>query len=81
MAKLVFYGRFADFMGRERTVGLDGEKSLDALIEELGRNDDQFAEAVRARAVKFAVNDTIAPMSAIVTDADEIAILPPFSGG
>jgi len=81
MAKLVFYGRFADFMGREQSIILDSEKRLDALLEELGRNNEQFADAVRARAVKIAVNDSIASLSTIVTNADEIAVLPPFSGG
>ncbi|MCB2113967.1 MAG: MoaD/ThiS family protein [Parvularculaceae bacterium] len=81
MAKLVFYGRFADFMGRERSITIDGEKRLDAVIEELALANGAFADAVKARAVKFAINDEMAPNAAIVADSDEIAVLPPFSGG
>ncbi len=82
MARIVFYGRLADKMGRERTIALgpDGQ-SVQGLIELLSGGDQELRRSLSDPSVKFAVNDTVGPRDARIGDDDEIAVMPPFSGG
>ncbi|WP_231568441.1 MoaD/ThiS family protein [Novosphingobium malaysiense] len=77
--KLVFLGRLEDLAGgSSRKVPL--APSIDAVLDGL---DPALASALREPRVKLAVNgillqDTDAP---VLKDGDEIAFLPPVSGG
>lgn len=77
--KLVFLGRLEDVAGAgERQV--TGAKCIDEIFAGL---ETELAEALRAPRVKLAVNgillqDRDAP---VLKDGDEIAFLPPVSGG
>ena len=81
MAKVIFYGRLADIMGRESTVAVGAGRSVAALVGDLAADNSDFAAALAGMSVQYAVNDSIAPSSTIVTEEDELAVLPPFSGG
>lgn len=76
---LVFLGRLEEIAGGgKRSVPLLA--SVDAVVESL---EPELRQAVRAPKVKLAVNgillqDTGAP---VLHDGDEIAFLPPVSGG
>ena len=67
-------------MGRERIID-EHKGSLGELIECLFEGDNEFMSAVTRARVKFAVNDKIVSLDSLVEDGDEIAVLPPFSGG
>jgi len=77
--KLVFLGRLEDAAGSaEREVA--AQPSIDAVLATL---EADLAEALRADKVKIAVNGVLihdhdAP---ILKDGDEVAFLPPVSGG
>lgn len=77
--KLVFLGRLEDVAGRpEREV--ETAASIDAVLAAL---DPELAAALTADKVKLAVNgmlfhDRTAP---VLKDGDELAFLPPVSGG
>jgi sulfur-carrier protein len=75
---LVFLGKLADKAGPERTMAapLDWAELLAALGSDL-------AEAVAGQGVKLAVNGALlADKTALVAqDGDEVALLPPVSGG
>ncbi|MEQ8177377.1 MAG: molybdopterin converting factor subunit 1 [Amphiplicatus sp.] len=82
MARLLFFGALGDAMGRERALALpDGVATADALIAYLCASDPVFADAFRRTKVKLAVNESIVDPEAPIGDGDEIAFLPPFSGG
>lgn len=81
MLKIIFYGRLAEIMGRERMAPAGSAATVGALIEMLAKEDAEFRAALSGTRVRFAVNNTIAPESTPVKDGDEIAVLPPFSGG
>lgn len=82
MVKIVFYGPLSDVMGRVRSMELgSGPATVGTLIDRLSEGEAEFCSALARMPVKFAVNDAISPPDAIVKDGDEIAILPPFSGG
>ena len=77
--KLVFLGKLADLAGApEKHVAgpLDWHGLVEALTGPLG-------EAVRGERVKVAVNGTVLPDKTALgaNDGDEVALLPPVSGG
>jgi molybdopterin synthase sulfur carrier subunit len=77
--KLVFLGRLADLTGaaeREVAAPLDWSGLLDALQEELGG-------WLASDKVRLAVNGTLLAdkMELRAEDGDEVALLPPVSGG
>ena len=77
--KLVFLGKLADLAGapdKDVPGPLDWRGLLDALPGQLG-------EAVRGEKVKVALNGTVlADKTALAAnDGDEVALLPPVSGG
>jgi molybdopterin synthase sulfur carrier subunit len=77
--RLVFLGWLADFTGvaeREVAAPLDWSRLLDALQEELGG-------WLASDRVKLAVNGRVLAdkMNLRADDGDEVALLPPVSGG
>ncbi len=81
MARITFYGRLADFMGRERTVAIAQPITAHSLITRLAGDDTELAAVFANARVQLAVNEVIVTPDFIVKDGDEIAFLPPFSGG
>lgn len=77
--RLVFLGRLEDAAGSaERAV--PHVPTLDAVLAVL---DPALAEALRAPRIRIAVNGALVadPVAALLGDGDEIAFLPPVSGG
>lgn len=77
--KLVFLGRLEDAAGApERQIATVA--SLDAVYAAL---EPSLAQALRADRVKLAINGTLVRGSAVpaLHDGDELAFLPPVSGG
>lgn len=82
MIRVVFLGKLADLIGTDsREFALpDGEITWGGLLALLGL---QMAEAVRAETVKLALNGAVLPDKAalVARHGDEVAFLPPVSGG
>ena len=77
--KLVFLGKLADLAGapeKEVAGPLDWKALLDALP-------DPLAEVARGEKVKLALNGTVLADKTALTasEGDEVALLPPVSGG
>lgn len=53
-------------------------EQLSALIEQ---SVSQLGDMVRERKVLISLNYDVVPLDTVVKDGDEIALLPPFSGG
>lgn len=82
MAKLLFFGRLGDLAGGiERAVGLSEPHSVSALIAVLEAGDRLLGSALLEDRVRYALNGTIVDREALVEDGDELAFLPPVSGG
>ena len=85
MANILFFGRLADIAGgRERDVQLPAEvKTLGQLRDWLGAGNPALAEALDKPSIRAAINKTIAPVreDLTISDSDEIAFMPPVSGG
>ena len=77
--RLVFLGKLADLAGapeKEVAGPLDWQALLDALP-------DPLAEVARGEKVKLALNGTVLADKTALTasEGDEVALLPPVSGG
>ena len=79
MARILFLGRLQDAVGtRALTVTLPGAiRDTGSLRAWLGRDHP----ALRDASVRIAVNAELCPGNAPLADGDEIAFLPPMSGG
>ena len=80
MIRLVFLGRLADLAGgAEIALGADAPLGLEEIFSKLAK---PLAAALREERVKCAVNGSIVPHKGlIVAPGDELAFLPPVSGG
>jgi molybdopterin synthase sulfur carrier subunit len=82
LAKLVFLGRLEDIAGAaELSLPLSGATSIAAIAERLPA---ELAEALRNPKIRIAINGELASAggwNVLVADADEVAFLPPVSGG
>lgn len=83
MARLLFFGKLSDLAGgREQMVTLQpGVDTVEGLIAQIADGDKPLATALTHSTNRFAVNETIADLDGAITDGDEIAFLPPVSGG
>ncbi len=77
--KLVFLGRLEDAAGGAERV-VESVASLDLLLSRL---EPQLAGALSAERIKLALNGALISDRAALTlkDGDELAFLPPVSGG
>ena len=82
MARMLFFGRLGDLAGAvERSIGLSQAHSVADLIGVLGQSDRLLASALGEDRIRYAINGTIVDSGALVEDDDELAFLPPVSGG
>jgi len=81
MAKVLMLGRLRDVAGwRERTLDAP-PATLSALRALLAAEDPALGEALAGRGVQAAVNKALVRADASIAPGDEIAFLPPMSGG
>lgn len=79
MIRVVLFGMLADRAGR-REIMLelkDGERKVSDIVDEVK---ERYLKGPSGPLV-FAVNECQASPETIVKDGDELAIMPPFSGG
>lgn len=82
MAQLLFFGRLGDLAGgTERSLGLSEPHAIADLIGILGQTDDLLGSALAEPRIRYAINGVIVDADALVEDEDELAFLPPVSGG
>ena len=55
--------------------------TLEQLSELIGQSVPQLGAMVREKKVMICVNYDMVPLDTVVRDGDEVALLPPFSGG
>jgi len=82
--KLVFLGRFRDIAGphlSEMTLP-QGVRDLSGLKEWLAKSEPALAQALAGARTQYAVNQTVVrDPGHPIRESDEIAFLPPMSGG
>lgn len=79
MARVTMFGRLADAAGwRERAYEAD---TLASLIVRIGEDAPDLARALQSPSVSVIVNDVLTRGNARLGDDDQVAFLPPMSGG
>ena len=69
------FGPLAESLGRTRSISVDREMTCHQIITELG------IENWLQNGLKVAINGEMADFDATVSPGDELALLPPVSGG
>jgi sulfur-carrier protein len=81
MARVLMLGRLRDVAGwRERTLD-EPPATLSAVRALLARDDAALGEALAGKGVQAAVNKILVRTDVAIAPGDEIAFLPPMSGG
>lgn len=84
-AKLVFLGRLEELAGRpSQDIAASAPMDWQDVLRWLGAShSDELVEAVRADRVRIAVNGALVgdKQALVLADGDELAFLPPVSGG
>ena len=83
MARLYYFGKLADIAGaRMREMPApDYVKTISDLIAHIGEANETLATALADETVRYAVNKEIVPRETAIANTDEVAFLPPVSGG
>ena len=81
--RIVYLARLREaFASSGEALALSGEPTVATLLDALrARGGAYSAELGSARAVRIAVNHTVAKLDDVVRDGDEVALFPPVTGG
>jgi len=82
-ARVLLFGRLKDVFGGSWLAMPGGVHSAAELRERLAADYPDLADIIRSRAVRIAVNQEMAmdEEATTLTGGDEVALLPPLSGG
>ena len=83
MARLLFVGPFGDKLGETQLPLMvpEGIHELAGLITNLTELDPRYALVLAGQGYRLAINQEFAKGKDAIADSDEIAFLPPVSGG
>lgn len=82
MAKLLFFGALQDLMhGQHHDMALAQPLPLHMIMAIITENNRPLAQALEDKRVRFARNGEFVDSNAVISDGDELAFLPPVSGG
>ena len=83
MARILFFGKLGDAAGgRSRDMALGANtRTVSDLVSVLGAADAPLGAMLNEKSVRVIINELVAGRDAVIGDEDEIAFLPPVSGG
>ncbi len=82
MVTVKYFATLKQMAGKdEDQFNIDEGTTLEQLSELIGQSLPQIGDMVREKKVLISVNYDVVPLDTVVRDGDEIALLPPFSGG
>lgn len=79
--RVLFFGRLAEIAGGRTRDAPDDIASLAALRDYLTEVDPILAQALLSAGVRAAVNKIVATGDVALAPGDEVAFMPPLSGG
>ena len=65
----------------EGHIEIENSISMDQLSEIISKTSPKMGDIIRDKKVMISVNQEMADSDTIIHDGDEVAFLPPFSGG
>jgi len=82
MVTLKYFASLKSIAGKEEErLDLGSETTVQQLSETLSKTAPQIAEMIRGKKIIVSVNQDVATLNTVIHDGDEVAFLPPFSGG
>ncbi len=82
MITVKYFANLKQMAGKEEDqFNIKEGTTLEQLSELIGQSVPQLGDMVREKKVLISVNYDMVPLDTVVKDGDEIALLPPFSGG
>lgn len=77
-----YFASLKQMAGKEEDqFNVDEGTTLEQLSALIGQSVSQLGDMVREKKVLISLNYDVVPLDTVVKDGDEIALLPPFSGG
>ncbi|MZH02570.1 MAG: MoaD/ThiS family protein [Nitrospinae bacterium] len=65
----------------EESLGIENPITIDQLSDIISKTTPKMGDIIREKKVMISVNQEMASADTIIHDGDEVAFLPPFSGG
>ena len=65
----------------EERLEIENPITIDQLSDIISKTTPKMGEMIREKKVLISVNEEMASVETIIHDGDEVAFLPPFSGG
>ena len=82
MIDIIYFASLKAIAGKDQeSMDLGPETTVRQLAEIISKTSPQLGEMIREKKVMISVNQDMADSDTIIHDGDEVAFLPPFSGG
>ena len=82
MITVKYFASLRSIAGKEEDqFNMGSETTLANLSREISKTAPKIGEMILDKKVMVSVNLDVASLEAIIRDGDEVALLPPFSGG
>ncbi len=82
MVTLKYFASLKSIAGKEEErLDLGNETTVKKLSETLAKSNPQIGEMIQGKKILVSVNQDVATLDTVIHDGDEVAFLPPFSGG
>ena len=82
MITLKYFASLRDIAEKEEdSLDIENPITIDQLSDIISKTTPKMGAIIREKKVMISVNEEIASADTIIHDGDEVAFLPPFSGG
>ncbi len=82
MITLKYFASLRAIAGKEEEhLDLGNQTTVQRLSEVLAESNPQIGEMIQGKKIMVSVNQDVAALDTVIHDGDEVAFLPPFSGG
>ena len=82
MVTLKYFASLKSIAGKEEErLDLGNESTVQKLSEILTKTTPKIGEMIQGKKILVSVNQDVANLDTVIHDGDEVAFLPPFSGG
>ena len=82
MITVKYFANLRDIAGTDEDhFDLGSETTLQNLNDAIGRTHPKLKNMIHDRKIMVSINQNMVHLNCIVKDEDEVALLPPFSGG
>ena len=82
MVTLKYFASLRTIAGKEEDrLDIGKETTVQKLADILATTTPQIGEMIQGKKILVSVNQDVATLDTVIHDGDEVAFLPPFSGG